>query len=60
MATNNNEIPMNLHPPGVDQLDGVRKITRAMEDLADRVSDQQTAPNRGKADMPFCTAHVCF
>jgi hypothetical protein len=46
MATNNSEIPMNLHPPGVDQLDGVRKITRAMEDLADRVSDQQTAPNR--------------
>jgi hypothetical protein len=46
MATNNNEIPMNIHPPGVDQLEGVRKITRAMEDLADRVSDQQTAPNR--------------
>jgi hypothetical protein len=47
MATNNNsEIPMNLHPPGVDQIDGVRRVTRAMEDLADRVTDQQTAPNR--------------
>jgi hypothetical protein len=47
MATNSNsEIPMNIHPPGTDQIDGVRKVTRAMEDLADRVSDQQTAPNR--------------
>jgi hypothetical protein len=47
MATNNNnEIPMNIHPPGTDQIDGVRRVTRAFEDHINAVMDNQTAPNR--------------
>jgi hypothetical protein len=46
MATNSNsEIPMNLHPPGVDQIDGVRKVTRAFEDHIYARMDDQTKNN---------------
>jgi hypothetical protein len=46
MATDNKTISMNLHPPGVDQLDGVKKVTRAMEDYSYQVMDAQTQNNR--------------
>jgi hypothetical protein len=36
----------NPLPPGVDQLDGVKQVTRAMEDYSYRVMDAQTANNR--------------
>jgi hypothetical protein len=46
MDTNNKTISMNLHPPGVDQLDGVKKVTRAIEDYSYQVMEAQTAHNR--------------
>ena len=39
-------IPVNLHPPGTDQLEGVKQVTRAMEDYSYAVMDAQTANNR--------------
>jgi hypothetical protein len=45
MATDNT-IAMNLHPPGVDQLDGVKQVTRAFEDLIYETMDAQTKNNR--------------
>jgi hypothetical protein len=46
MATDNKTISMNLHPPGVDQLDGVKKVTRAFEDLIYETMEAQTVHNR--------------
>ena len=40
-------IPANLHPPGTDQLEGVKQVTRAIEDYSYAVMDAQTANNRG-------------
>jgi len=39
-------IPVNLHPPGTDQLNGVKQVTRAMEDYSYAVMEAQTANNR--------------
>ena len=39
-------IPANMHPPGTDQLEGVKQVTRAMEDYSYAVMDAQTANNR--------------
>jgi len=36
----------NMNPPGTDQLDGVKRVTRAMEDYSYQVMDAQTANNR--------------
>ena len=44
MATNKT-IP-NRFPPGADQLNGVKQVTRAMEDYSYQVMDAQTANNR--------------
>ena len=44
MATNKT-IPNPL-PPGVNQLDGVKQVTRAMEDYSYQVMDTQTSSNR--------------
>jgi hypothetical protein len=44
MATNKT-IPNSL-PPGADQLDGVKRVTRAVEDYSYQVMDAQTANNR--------------
>jgi hypothetical protein len=33
-------------PPGTDQLDSVKRVTRAMEDYSYQVMDAQTANNR--------------
>jgi hypothetical protein len=44
MATNKT-IPSAL-PPGADQLDGVKRVTRAVEDYSYQVMDAQTANNR--------------
>jgi hypothetical protein len=42
---NNKTTPTEL-PPGTDQLDGVKRVTRAMEDYSYQVMDAQTANNR--------------
>ena len=39
-------IPANAHPPGTDQLDGIKQVTRAMEDYSYAVMDAQTANNQ--------------
>jgi hypothetical protein len=41
----NKTIP-NALPPGADQLDGVKRVTRAAEDYSYQVMDAQTANNR--------------
>jgi hypothetical protein len=43
--TTNKTIP-NAVPPATDQLDTVKRVTRAMEDYSYAVMDAQTANNR--------------
>jgi len=43
--TNSKTIPSTL-PPGTDQLDSVKQVTRATEDYSYAVMDAQTANNR--------------
>jgi hypothetical protein len=42
--TTNKTIPNPL-PPGTEQLDGVKRVTRAVEDYSYQVMDAQTANN---------------
>jgi hypothetical protein len=45
MSTDNTKtIPITVLPPGVTQIDEIRRHTREVEDSTNRIMDQQTRP----------------